>query len=69
MKLKCVVAPTEWEPELGIATVDTSSGLTVGRIYEGQAIVSGTNLNLIRFLIYNDNNEWKLYDKKLFKPK
>lgn len=67
MKLVCGVIPTYYVPQLGIAAVE-SYGLTIGKVYDGQPVAIGANGNSIRFLVYNDNGEWALYDKRLFKP-
>lgn len=64
MKLKCL--------KLKDGLIFKTKGLTIGKIYYGSPVTlsignwdTGGN---IKFVIFNDDKEWKTYDKELFEP-
>ena len=52
-------------------------GITLGKVYEGTPVVTKytkwfhqleSDFESIKFLIYNDDRMWAIYDPNLFKP-
>ena len=77
MKLKCVKDFTDASNGIfGIGRSDAEKidGLTKGKTYDTQVLNTlsyGGNMSVsndIKFLIYNDNEEWETYDLNLFSP-
>ncbi len=77
MKIKCIKAHTDAsEGFLGIGAhgEEPIEGLTLGKTYDAQVLnkLSGGGnhsvSNNIKFLIYDDNEEWKTYSLNLFEP-
>lgn len=77
MKIKCI--QDHWPASEGFLGIGAHGeeyidGLTKGKVYDAQVLnklSGGGNLsvsNEIKFLIFNDNDEWRTYQLNLFIP-